>query len=364
MTVDQLDTPVAIVDIDKLERNIHEMQEAVSRYKVRLRPHIKSHKIPEIARMQLNAGAVGITCAKVGEAEMMSECGIDDIFIAYPIIGMEKYKRLDRLLDRCKIRVGVESIEGVSWLSDYMYTCGRQIDVVIKVYMGLGRTGVQPGSPTLEFASKVIRMAGLRLVGIFTHEGQVHGKQDHEEGAKLGIETVERFVETAYLLRLEGIEIQEVSIGSTPTMKETASVPGVTEARPGNYVYYDISAVAIGVVPPERCALSVIVTVVSRPTSDRAIVDGGSKVFTSDKHPFVDGHGIIKGIDGIRFDWMNEEHGVLKLSHPSREIHVGDRLEIIPVHACVVSNMWDEIVAVRDGHVEGVWPVRARGKVK
>lgn len=364
MTVDKIETPAAIVDLAVLEHNISDMQTAMDACGLKMRPHIKTHKIPEIARMQVAAGAVGITCAKVGEVEVMCGSGLDDVFIAYPVVGVQKYRRLESLMDRCSIRVGVDSVDAASLMSGYFGARGSTIDVMVEVDTGHCRTGVLPGAPALDLARSISRMKGLRLAGIFTHEGHAHSVRDHDLAAAAARDAARRMVETAELLRSDGIGVTEVSIGATPTMKEAATVAGVTEARPGSYIYNDAGAVSLGIVPESRCALRVIATVMSCPAEDRAVLDCGSKVFSSDRHPWVEGLGIVVGVEGVRLDWMNEEHGVLKLDRPSRPLRVGDRVEVIPVHACVVSNLWDEIVAVRDGSIEAAWSVRARGKVK
>ena len=364
MHKDQLETPVAVVDLDKLSRNICEMQDAVQSYGVKLRPHIKSHKIPEIARMQIGAGAVGITVAKLGEAEIMCCEGIEDIFVAYPLIGERKMRRLEALMGRCKIRTSVEDLEAASMMSDYLKSRGLSVDVLIEVDTGFKRTGVLPGEPTLQFARDVSKLNGINIIGIYSHAGHVHTTDDRKQGIKIGTESAEEMVANADLLRGDGFNIEEISMGATPTSAETCKIKGVTEERPGNYVYYDASAVGLNVVDQERCALSVISTVVSRPARDRAVIDGGNKTFTSDTHPFAKGLGIIKGIDGVIYDWSNEEHGILRLDKPSKDIKIGDRLEIIPVHACVVSNLWDEIVGIRNDKVELAWKVNARGMVK
>ena len=364
MYKDQLETPVLVVDLDKMAENIRDMQAAMDAAGVKLRPHTKTHKTPEIARMQIDAGAQGITVAKLGEAEVMNGFGIDDLFVAYPLIGEAKYLRLEALMDRCAVRSSVDTAEGASMLSRFMEKRGRRADVLIKVDVGNSRCGQAPGEPTISLAQQVSKMKGLNLVGLFTHEGQAGAGRTYQEVLDLGAQSVEPMVEDAERLRGMGIPIEEVSVGATPPAKGSCTVAGVTEARPGTYIFYDVHCLTTGVVPPERCAASVISTVVSRPVPERIIIDGGRKSFASDTNGRWKGHGFIKGRDDVVFDRMSEEHGVLEVTDPSCDLKVGDRVEIIPIHICTSVNLWDELVGLRGDRVEVTWPVRARGKVR
>ena len=284
MIKEDLDTPAAIIDLDKMERNIAEMAEVMRQAGVKLRPHTKTHKTPAIAHRQLRAGAVGITVAKTGEAEVMAAGGIEDIFIAYPIIGASKWERLSMLNRQIRLRVSVDSIVGAQGMSDCFVRRGERIEVLMKVDTGLQRTGVLPGEPALRFARALSGMKGIHLAGIFTHEGHIsrvaldQRKERIEEVGAMMRETAER-------LRREGLEIEEVSLGSTPTARIACKLEGVTEERPGTYVYNDCNTVVIGVVPPERCAVTVLCTVVSTPAPERAILDGGTKAFSSARNP-------------------------------------------------------------------------------
>ena len=361
---DQLETPVLVIDLDKMEENIRDMQAAMDASGVKLRPHTKTHKTPEIARKQIDAGAQGITVAKLGEAEVMNGSGIEDIFIAYPLVGEDKYRRLEGLMDRCAVRSSVDTVEGASMLSGSMMKRGRRADVLIKVDVGNGRCGRAPGEPTIALAQEVSKMKGLHLIGLFAHEGQAGGGETYQDVLDLGVKSVSPMVETAERLREMGIPVQEVSVGATPAAKGSCTVKGVTEARPGTYIFYDINCLVTGVVPPERCAASVICTVVSRPVPDRIIVDGGRKSFASDTNGRWKGHGLLKGRNDVIFDRMSEEHGVLEVTDPSCDLKIGDRVEIIPIHICTAVNLWDELVGLRGDRVELTWPVRARGKVR
>jgi len=365
MHVDDLDTPVAVVDLDKLELNIREMASLTREAGVRLRPHVKTHKVPAIAHMQLREGAAGITVAKLGEAEVMASAGIEDIFVAYPIWGEAKWERLRMLNRRARMRVSVDSEVSAEGLSEAFSRHGERIDVLVKVDTGLGRIGVLPGEPALRLARKVEKLPGLNFKGIFTHEGHIiRDFGSVEEVGEAVRQVAEKMRETAELIRREGMEVEEVSVGSTPSARIMCGEEGITEQRPGTYAFYDAMNVGFGVVPEERVAFSIICTVVSTPAPDRAVIDGGTKVFSSARSPKVDGMGLIRGVEGARFAWANEEHGVLDLSSCPGALKVGDRVEVVPVHVCEAVNLWDELVAVRKGEVEAVWPVLARGKVR
>lgn len=365
MKVDDLDTPVAVVDLEKLELNIEEMASMMREAGVRLRPHVKTHKVPAIAHMQLREGAAGITVAKLGEAEVMASAGIEDIFVAYPIWGEAKWERLRMLNRRARMRVSVDSEVLAEGLSEAFSKHGEAIDVLVKVDTGLGRTGVPPGEPALRLARKVGKLPGLNFKGIFTHEGHIIRDFDSvEEAGEAVREVAEKMRGTAELIRREGLEVEEVSVGSTPSARIMCGEEGITEQRPGTYVFYDAMNVGFGVVPEDRVALWITCTVVSTPAPERAVIDGGTKVFSSARSPKVDGMGLIRGMEGARFAWANEEHGVLDLSSCPGALRVGDRVEVVPVHVCEAVNLWDELVAIRKGEVEAVWPVLARGRVR
>ncbi|MCA1725616.1 MAG: alanine racemase, partial [Thermomicrobia bacterium] len=275
MGYEELDTPSVIVDVDLLERNIAEMAAVARAAGVQLRPHIKTHKSPRIARMQLEAGAVGITCAKLGEAEVMAEGGITDIFVCYPLVTAMKVRRLAALARRPGMTVStiVDSPEGVAVLSSIFAGEPAPLEVLVKVDAGLGRVGVAPGDTTVALAQRVADAPGLRFGGICMHEGQTYKYPDSEERAEAGRAAARSLIATARALDAVGLPPARVSSGSTPGGPATASVAGITEMRPGNYAFYDAMQVGLNVVPPERCALRVLVTVVSHTARDRAVMD-------------------------------------------------------------------------------------------
>ncbi|MGI8854963.1 MAG: alanine racemase [Thermomicrobiales bacterium] len=369
MGYEELDTPSVIVDLDVLERNIAEMAAVAKAEGVRLRPHFKTHKTPQIARMQIDAGAVGITCAKLGEAETLADAGITDIFICYPLVTAMKVRRLTALARRPGMTVStiVDSPEGIAALSSVFAHESAPLDVLVKVDAGLGRVGVAPGAATVALARQVADAPGLRFGGICMHEGQTYKYPDPEERAEAGRAAGRTLVGTAQALAASGLPPARVSSGSTPGGPAAASVPGITEMRPGNYAFYDAMQVGLNVVPAERCALRVLTTVVSHGARDRAVIDAGSKTLTSDTgvHGMTSsgGHGIVVGRADIQIVGLSEEHGWLKLDPHGGDVRIGEMLEVIPVHSCPVANLADDLVMVRGGDIVDRWAVAAAGKV-
>lgn len=367
MPYPDLDTPSVLVDLDILERNIAEMAALAQREGVALRPHIKTHKTPQIAKMQLETGASGVTCAKVGEAETLADAGIDDIFICFPLVTELKARRLAALARRARVSTIVDSPQGVAALSAVFADEPTPLEVLVKVNTGLDRVGVLP-EEAVALASQVAEAPGLRFGGVCAHEGYTYGKSDPAERAAVGRKGGETLVATARAIEAAGLPCPRVSVGSTPGSGSADSVPGVTEMRPGNYVFYDLMQVGMNVVPPERCALRVLVTVASHAARDRAVVDAGSKTFTSDKGAHgmsgATGFGLVLGKEGIEIERLSEEHGWLRLDPAGSDVAIGEQLEVIPVHACPVANLAPELVLVRAGRVVDRWPVAARGCVR
>ena len=360
-----LDTPCMVVDEGILHQNIAEMQSFASSVGVNMRPHIKTHKTPQIARLQLQAGAVGITCAKLGEAEVMADqAGVDDILIAYPIVGAPKIARLLALLERAHVTVAVDTIEAAQGLSAAMAANERSLDVYIEVNTGQDRAGARAGEEALDLALRIARLPGIVPVGVMTHEGHA-GFAAPDAIADKALSAGRALVETAEAIRAAGVPIRTVSVGSTPSSAYTPTVPGVTEMRPGTYVFNDNTAFRHGRIGPDRCAARIAAIVVSRPSPDRAIIDAGSKALAMDPSPSHPGHGYIVGHPDATIARISEEHGVVVLpTEDEPGFAVGDRHEVIPNHICPTINLTDELFIVRDGSVIDVWPVAARGKVR
>jgi D-serine deaminase-like pyridoxal phosphate-dependent protein len=362
MRMEDLDTPCLMVDLDRMERNIRQWQAAIGAHGVALRPHVKTHKVPEIACMQLDAGAGGITVAKVSEAEVFAAGGACDIFIAYPVIGAQKWQRIAQLARQCSMIVGVDSEVGARGLSAAAMSAGTQIRVRVEIDSGLNRSGVQPGQAAA-LCRQIMQLPGLRLDGIFGFRSVMFGAAGGRSAAELGREEGELYVGWANQLRAQGIPIQHVSIGSTPTAKYAAAVPGVTEVRPGTYIFGDYMMAELGALSYDDVALSILCTVVSRPAPDKATLDGGSKTFCGDSIParyHLQGYARAVQMDAY-VESMSEEHGVARLG-PGVNPQIGERIAFYPIHVCTTVNLSDELIGVRDGRVEKVWPILARGK--
>ena len=359
-----LDTPLIAVDLDLLERNIAEMAALAASYGVSLRPHAKTHKSPHIARMQIEAGAIGLTCAKLGEAEVFADqADVTDILIAYPIVGDIKIRRLLHLLDRAHVTVAVDTHEAAAALSQAVAASDRTLDIYLEVNTGQDRAGARAGQEAVALAVRISSLPGLRLVGVMTHEGHA-GFSAPDDIATVAENAGRALVDSAERIRDQGIALAHVSVGSTPSSWFTPRVPRITEMRPGTYVFHDNNAFRHGRIGPDRCAARVIATVVSRPAPDRAIIDAGSKALALDPSPSHPGHGYIVEHPNATIVRLSEEHGVVALPADETGFDVGDRVEIIPNHICPAVNLTDELVVVRDGREVDRWPVAARGKVR
>jgi len=358
-----IDTPTMVVDETVMQTNIDEMQSMANSFGVKLRPHIKTHKTPQIALRQIAAGATGITCAKLGEAEVMADGGVQDILIAYPTLGDLKIKRLLALMEKARVIVALDSHDAAMQLSEAMIAAERTLEVYIEVDTGQHRSGVLAGSPTVKLGLDVARLSGLRLIGVFSHEGHAN-IQPPDKITEVAIAAGHAIVETAEELRRQGVDITVVSVGSTPAAAITPSVQGITEMRPGTYVFKDTTAFRYGIYGPDRCAARVVSTVVSHAAPDRCIVDAGAKTLALDKSPGHPGHGYILGHPGSVIHSLSEEHGWVEIPADDPGFRIGQRVEIIPNHICPSVNLMDDLVIVRDGYMVDSWKVAARGKIR
>ncbi|MFC3798236.1 alanine racemase [Cohnella sp. GCM10012308] len=366
MRKSELDTPCILVDRVKLLDNIRRYQGYADAAGIALRPHAKTHKTPEIARLQVEAGAVGVTVAKLGEAEAMADGGIRDIVVAYPIVGSAKLARLIALARRAKITVACDGIDAAASLSEAALQSGLVIDVWVEVDPGYGRAGVLPGADLDRLASALVPLQGIRVCGALVFAGHSYGAETDAEREAIARNEAGTALLAAEALRGFGFPIESVSAGSTPVGRFASAMAGVTEIRPGTYVFGDVMMVKAAALAIEQCALTVLVTVVSRPAADRAVIDAGTKVFTMDGEDSAigTGRGYVVGHPAIEVAWFNEEHGILKLPDGERGLRVGDRLEIVPAHCCAVVNMLDELHVLDGDRVGATWRIAARGKVK
>jgi D-serine deaminase-like pyridoxal phosphate-dependent protein len=365
MRITDLDTPAVLIDVDRLEQNIQRMAAFAKAQRIALRPHIKTHKIPQIAFMQLRAGAVGITCQKLGEAEVMAEAGIDDILITYEIIGEHKLRRLAQLKRLANVYTVIDSEEVIAPLAAHIQQEELRHEVMIEINTGLNRCGVLPGEPVLALVQRLQQFPSLKLRGIFTHEGHVYGAATRQDIEQRAMKAAEDMARTAKLLREHGFPCEVVSVGSTPSAMSIGKAAGVTELRPGNYVFYDRVQLKLGSCTEDQIAASVMATVISRPGPDRAIIDAGNKTMCTDNAAdFGNTIGLVVGHPELTFNYSSEEHGRITSKTGKMKLKVGDRVRLIPNHACGMVNMHDEVYAVRGDMVEAVWKVAARGKVR
>ncbi|GIP37233.1 alanine racemase [Paenibacillus sp. J31TS4] len=364
LTIEQLDTPVILVDLDILESNLRRTAERAARAGVKLRPHTKTHKSVWIAGEQIRHGAAGITVAKLGEAEVMAEGGIRDILVAFPIVGKQKLERLDALIRKgVTMTVATDDLAVAQGLSDLGEAQGYRVRVYVDVNSGLNRCGREPGTETVELVKRITALPGVEVTGVMTHAGHSYGKTKDEDIRQVAIHEAESLHETKRLLAAEGIDVPEVSVGSTPTSKYIEELTGVTEMRPGAYVFGDGTQLSTGIIDESECAMSVLATVVSHPREGTAIIDGGSKTFSSDLNAHRPGHGFCVSSPEVYIERLSEEHGILK-TPPGSFPEVGERLRFLPNHCCATTNLHDTLVGIRNGKVERILSVDARGRVR
>ncbi len=360
----EIDTPALVISEEILHRNIASMAAFARSVGVNLRPHIKTHKTVQIARLQVAAGAIGVACAKVGEAEVMvQQAGIQDVLLAYPTIGEPKVRRLLPLMEKARIVVAVDSLDAATMMSSAFSRHDRKLDVMLEINTGQNRSGVLVGDDAVKAAIAIARMPNLNLVGVMTHEGHANSA-DPTEIEGIAIEAGKSIVDTAERIRGHGIDLPTVSVGSTPAAFYTPTVAGVTEMRPGTYVFNDNSSFRYGRLGVDDCAARFVATVVSRPAADRAVLDTGSKSLAMDPSKSQPGHGYIVGHPNVIITKLSEEHGVCEIPAGEEGFNVGDRVEVIPNHICPTVNLMDELLIARDGQIIDTWKVAARGMVR
>src|ERR1700760_1594434 len=345
-------TPCAVIDMDKVERNIARIQAACEAAGVANRPHIKTHKSPMLAKMQVAAGARGITCQKLGEAEIMADGGIDNILISYNLLGDEKMARLGALQGKANVTVAADNSVVVGNLPKAAAASGRPLSVVVECDTGRKRAGVETPAEAIALAREIAGSKGLTFAGFMLYPTET------------GWADAQKFYDEALAgVRAHGLEARMVSTGGTPNLKNVGKLKGATEHRPGTYIYNDRMQVGAGVATWDDCALNVYSTVVSRAGADRGILDAGSKTLTSDTGG-LDGHGLILEHPEARIARFVGEPGFLALTRSNPRPNVGDVVRIVPNHVCVVVNMMDELVMVRGDEIIGTLPVGARGKLR
>jgi D-serine deaminase-like pyridoxal phosphate-dependent protein len=356
--VPDLDTPVLLLDLDALQRNIARMARFFADKPAALRPHAKTHKCPQIALRQLKAGAIGITCAKVGEAEVMAQAGIRDILIANQVVGPLKIDRLTDLASSCDLIVAVDDPANVHALAQACQAKGVSLRVLVEVDMGMHRCGVQPGDAALRLAGQVCDAPNLQFAGLLGYEGHLVMVADPQQRANKVRQAMIPLQETCQLLRNAGLPTEIVSGGGTGTYDVTGTCPPITEVEAGSYVLMD--ATYHKVRPEFEIALTVLSTVVSRPAPDRLVVDAGIKSMTQEF-----GRPQPLGVEGASIRKLSEEHGILELADPGAvHLRPGDKVRLIPSHCCTTVNLHDTLYVVQDNALVDCWPIAARGRVQ
>lgn len=347
------------------------VQRLASSNGLRLRPHAKTHKSPVIAGWQIERGAVGICCAKLGEAEVFADAGVRDIRLPYPVNPFNA-QRVLVLLDRAAVSIIVDHLDVARGWSDAMHRAGRTLDVLIKVDVGFHRCGIDPSRDPLAFVKAVAAMPGLRLRGLLSHAGHGYHAASEDELKQIAAAEAQTLTGLAERARAAGVAIDEISVGATPTLRYSAGQRGLTELRPGNYVYFDRTQVSLGSASLDDCALTVLATVVSKPADDRIILDSGSKTLTNDGARGITtapGYGGVLTADGSAIDEsltierLSEEHATVKVAGDTA-LKPGDRVRVLPNHSCIVSNLVDVVRLVEGDEVVETLPVAARGRIQ
>jgi D-serine deaminase-like pyridoxal phosphate-dependent protein len=360
------DTPELMIDRSVLESNIATRARAARDAGVALRPHTKTHKMPEISHIQLEAGAAGIQVAKLGEGEVMAASGIDDILIGLQIVGRPKLERLIELAADRSITVTLDSMDVAEPLARAARAHGLALKAMVEIDTGLARTGVQPGRPAVRLAQKIAALEGLELAGVMTHEGHICSRtRTPAERAPWVREACDAVVETAGAIRELGIRAPVASVGASATFAMAIKCPGITEVRPGTYVFNDATQVAHAAATTRELAAFVIATVVSCTRLGEFVVDAGTKALTSDRMLVPDAPSTFGHVFGT--DWRvvrcSEEHGVVSTGS-SATLRVGDRVAIVPNHICPVVNLFDRATIVRGDNIVAEWNVAARGRIQ
>jgi D-serine deaminase-like pyridoxal phosphate-dependent protein len=357
-TKQELDTPALVVDLPTMERNIVRMTERILGHGVHWRPHTKGQKVPAIAHRLIRAGAIGVTCAKLGEAEVMAAAGIQDILIANQIVGPEKIARLVNLRQQCDVIVAVDSAENVAELSAAASAKGVELRVVVEVDVGMHRCGVPTPDAAVALARQVADSPGLKFAGVEGWEAPCTGVKDPAEKRACVEQAIALLLDAARRCRAAGLPVEIVSCGGTGTYWITATIPGVTEIQAGGGIFCDVLYQENYGLDHEL-ALTMMTTVISRPAPTRIIVDAGKKTYSSD--------GAIPralGVEGVISTGLSAEHTKLELSVPNTSLKVGDRLEFVVGYSDTTMHLHDELFGVRDNVVETAWPILGRGKLR
>jgi D-serine deaminase-like pyridoxal phosphate-dependent protein len=376
VTLHDLPTPAVLIDRVRVLANIDRMQERADRRGIRMRPHAKTHKSPVVARWQIDRGAIGICCAKLGEAEAFADAGFTDIRLPYPLQPVNA-PRVLALLEKTRLSFVVDHLDVARGWSDAMARAGRTVDVLVKIDIGFHRCGIPPDPATaVPFIAAVASLPGLTLRGLLSHAGHGYHASSESELQAIAEDEARTLHALADAARQRGIAIEELSAGATPTARYSLDQEWLTEYRAGNYVYFDRTQVGLGAATLDDCALTVLATVVSAPAPDRIVLDSGSKTLSSDLargfRPIA-GHGALFPGEELRagarpdpnllVERLSEEHATVRVLDGAAALRPGDRVRLVPNHACVVSNLVDRAWIVEGTRVLEPLDIAARGKI-
>ena len=358
--VEDIETPALLIDLDKMEYNLNKMADFVKKKKMSIRPHFKTHKSPFLAHKQLEAGAIGITCQKLSEAEVLAKSGIGDILITNEIVGKQKIKRLVNLAAYTDLIASIENYHNAEDISNSALEKGVVVNYLVELNIGMNRCGVAPGEPAVKLVQKINELKGLKFLGIMAYEGHTVFIESYEERKNEAIKALKKVSETKQMLKKKGINCKIVSCGSTGTYMITGIYPDVTEIESGSYLTMDMKYNAIeGVGDTFKTALSLLTTVISKPSDNRIILDAGMKAISKEF-----GMPLLKDkIEGFELYKLAEEHGYAEVSKSVKNLFsIGEKIELLPSHGCTTINLHDVYYGIRSGIVECILPIEARGK--
>ena len=363
-TLTDIETPALLIDLDRLERNLDRVAKYAGAHGLRLRPHTKTHKTPEIGRMQLDRGAVGLTVAKTTEAEVMLASGAPDLLVAYPVLGRTKLERLAEVARHTRVTVAFDSFEAADGLAEVAAEKGLRFGVLVEANLGMNRVGLEPGAGLMRLAAHVAASPHLELAGVNFYPGNVWppdaDSESQFEQVRQGVARLRDDFARA------GLPLGTISGGSSPTLFRSHEIEGLNEIRPGTYVFNDGDLVAAGHCTWDDCAASVLMTVISTPREGFAMLDGGSKSLSSDRIPGQEPplYGRIVEAPAARIYKLNEEHAHVDFREAGVRPRIGGRLRVVPNHVCVCVNLHEKMYGIRGDRVEHVWDVRGRGKLQ
>ncbi|HMC10422.1 MAG TPA: DSD1 family PLP-dependent enzyme [Pirellulaceae bacterium] len=355
---DELDTPALLLDLDLFEANVAEAAALCRQHGVAWRPHAKCHKSPDIGRRLIEAGAIGLTCAKLGEAEMFAAAGIADLLVANFLAGPRKVERLVELRRKADPIICLDHVDQAEPISRAMQASEQRVRAILEIDIGLARAGVAPGRPAVELAKRVAALPGIDLVGVMGYEGHLLLVEDQGEKAGRICAALAQLVETAERISAAGIECSIVSCGGTGSLPFAVSQPGITEVQAGGVIFMDAFYRYKCHLDGFRYALTILSTIVSRPAPDRAIIDAGRKAMNIELTP-----PLAIGREDVVVDRLSAEHGSLKLGPTAQDLKIGDRLEFIPGYGDLTTVLHNQFFVLQDGKLVDIWPLTARGRL-